>query len=176
MDAILYYDGESIGFIEGFDMDEIRRNVALKYSRPVVAVNSGASRKVIEEARQQSIILAAAHKAGVKAVPVPPPAVAAASALSQELAERITKLEEENRSLVGICHMVDRDIELVGEVSAKTVDAARVAILGTAVVPYLSPDEIAAAAFSQFGIVAEDSELVAFAEWILKNNSCAGAA
>lgn len=100
----------------------------------------------------------------------------ARGAVMQTLSAKIDRLETENRSLTGICHMVDRDIELVGEVSAKTVDAARAAIHGTALIPYLSADEIAAAAFSQFGIVAEDEELVAFAEWILKNNSCAGAA
>lgn len=93
----------------------------------------------------------------------------------QTLSAKIDRLGTENRSLVGICHMVDRDIELVGEVSAKTVDAARAAIHGTAVIPYLSAAEIAAAAFG-FGIVAEDDQLVAFSEWILKNNSCAGAA
>lgn len=33
-----------------------------------------------------------------------------------------------------------------------------------------TPDEIAAAAYSQFGIVAEDAELVAFANWVLEQH------
>lgn len=173
MDAILYYEGQSIGFTEGFDLAEIKARVDREYNKPVVAVDSAASPLEIEKARQQSISLSTAVKGGLKMAP--PPAAPAASALIQEMSARITNLADRITNLAGVCRMVDRDIELVGEVSVQTIDAVRAAIAGSALIPYLSPAEIAAAAFG-FGIVAEDDQLVAFAEWILKNNSCAGAA